>query len=442
MWGGCPSQVQYTGERMRVLLLSHGYPPREAAGTEQHVATVAAGLRARGHDVLVCAATRAPGRPQYALQREGAGLVRLVNNLPGRPLAQAEADPAIDAAIGRVVADFRPEVVHVHHLQFLSTGLRFPVPTAWTLHDGWGWCAAGGLELEHPAGRPCQGPDPARCPACAAAWTPVPGAVVRGLSRLAGHLAPLVRPERLHGWWRRLPASWRARLPQNTPAPVGPASGLGRRHRAFQAFAAACARRFAPSAWLAARASAMGLGPVEVLPNGVPPALRPRVGGGPFLFLGTIAPHKGPDLVRAAVDLAFGGSGPGLRVHGPVGDPALAARVEAGPALGRAAVAEALSEARALVLGSRWAENAPLVVLEARAAGCPVVAPRSGGLPELVAEGVDGRLYTPGDTADLARALRAVVDGPPLQPRPPPSDHALIDALESIYADMRGRAAR
>lgn len=427
---------------MRVLLLSHGYPPREAAGTEQHVATVAEGLRARGHTVLVCAATRAPGRPQYALLPEGAGLVRLVNNLPGRPLGQAEVDRAIEAAVGRVVAGFAPEVVHVHHLQFLSSGLRFPVPTAWTLHDGWAWCAAGGLELEQPAGRPCPGPDPARCPACAASWTPVPGAVVRGLSRLAGHLSPVVRPERLHGWWQRLPAAWRARVPQRQAGAVARPDALEARAAAFRAFAAACARRLAPSAWLAGRASAQGLGPVEVVPNGVPPAARPRSGGGPLLFLGTIAAHKGPDLVKDAVALAFPSGGPGLRLHGPAADPALAAAVGAGPPLGRAAVAAALADATALVLGSRWAENAPLVVLEARAAGCPVVAPRSGGLPELVEDGVDGVLYAPGDRADLARALRRVAAGPPLRPRPPPGADAMIDALERIYTEMRDGVAR
>lgn len=426
---------------MRVLLLSHGYPPREAAGTEQHVATVAAGLRARGHTVQVCAATRAPGRPQYALLPDGPGLVRLVNNLPGRPLGQAEVDHAIEAAVGRVVDDFGPEVVHVHHLQFLSTGLRFPVPTAWSLHDGWAWCAAGGLELEQPTGRPCPGPDPARCPACAAAWTPVPGAVVRGLSRVAGHLSPFIRPERLHGWWQRLPAAWRARLPQRVPGRVDRPEALAARTAAFRAFAAACARRLAPSAWLAGRARAQGLGAVEVLRNGVPPATRPRTGGGPLLFLGTIAAHKGPDLVKDAVALAFPSGGPGLRLHGPAADPALAAAVGAEPPLGRAAVAAALADATALVLGSRWAENAPLVVLEARAAGCPVVAPRIGGLPELVEEGVDGYLYAVGDRADLARALRRVTAGPPLRPRPPPSDADMIDALERIYTDMRGGGA-
>ena len=37
--------------------------------------------------------------------------------------------------------------------------------------------------------------------------------------------------------------------------------------------------------------------------------------------------------------------------------------------------------------------SVPLVILEARAAGCPVIAPRIGGIPEIITDGVDGFLY-------------------------------------------------
>jgi glycosyltransferase involved in cell wall biosynthesis len=61
-----------------------------------------------------------------------------------------------------------------------------------------------------------------------------------------------------------------------------------------------------------------------------------------------------------------------------------------------------------LVLPS-YSEGLPNVVLEAFAAGVPVVATRAGGTPEIVEEGVSGHLVRPGDAAGLAdRILTAM----------------------------------
>lgn len=57
-------------------------------------------------------------------------------------------------------------------------------------------------------------------------------------------------------------------------------------------------------------------------------------------------------------------------------------------------------------------EGFPLVLVEAFAAGLPVVASGHGSLAELVADGITGRHVAPGDVAGLARALRWAVDHP------------------------------
>ena len=66
-----------------------------------------------------------------------------------------------------------------------------------------------------------------------------------------------------------------------------------------------------------------------------------------------------------------------------------------------------------LVVPSRWHEAAGLVVLEAQASGLPVVASRIGGIPEYLAEGDSGLLFTPGDVDELAAHLRQLCVDPP-----------------------------
>ena len=62
-----------------------------------------------------------------------------------------------------------------------------------------------------------------------------------------------------------------------------------------------------------------------------------------------------------------------------------------------------------LVVPSLWPENSPLVIHEAFMAGVPVVAARVGGIPELVADGVNGALYDAASPAALAETLRGLV---------------------------------
>ncbi|HPC54371.1 MAG TPA: glycosyltransferase family 4 protein, partial [Verrucomicrobiota bacterium] len=78
---------------------------------------------------------------------------------------------------------------------------------------------------------------------------------------------------------------------------------------------------------------------------------------------------------------------------------------------GRQEVQARLLEATALILPS-LEDNCPMAILEAMAAGVPVIAARVGGVPELVEEGKTGFLCNPHEPASMAAAIERVLRDP------------------------------
>lgn len=104
--------------------------------------------------------------------------------------------------------------------------------------------------------------------------------------------------------------------------------------------------------------------------------------------------------------------------------------------LGLQAQVEAyLQSADCFVCPSLWGEAAGLVIIEAQACGTPVIASRVGGIPEYVADGRAGILFTPGDHRELARCVRRLVDDPALRRRF--AEQARADALERFSPQSR-----
>lgn len=148
---------------------------------------------------------------------------------------------------------------------------------------------------------------------------------------------------------------------------------------------------------------------VVVIPNGVPPMRAAPASdlpiGRKILMLGRLHPEKGHDLALAALQRMRNRAtlivaGPG---EWPGGVPAGASGVRL---LGlRDDVDALLAACDVLVFPSRCDEGAPLAVLEAQAAGVPVVATRSGGVPEIVVENRTAFLVPKEDPHALAIAL-------------------------------------
>ena len=109
----------------------------------------------------------------------------------------------------------------------------------------------------------------------------------------------------------------------------------------------------------------------------------------------------------------------------------------------RAAVAEVYAALDVLVVPSLWPENSPLVIHEAFMHQVAVVGSRTGGIPDLVVDGVNGLLADAFSPESLRAALQPLVDDSELRARlagaAPPVKTIAEDAAEwdARYATLR-----
>jgi glycosyltransferase involved in cell wall biosynthesis len=148
---------------------------------------------------------------------------------------------------------------------------------------------------------------------------------------------------------------------------------------------------------------------IVVRPNGLPDPGPPPVPGEGFLFLGRLSPEKGLRLLLDAWTRHPDGALGTLRIAGdgqqrPLAEQAAAARADVaylGP-LDPAGVRKAIAESAAVVATPVWHDVLPTVVIEALAAGRPVLGTALGGVPYLVGDA--GWVVDP-ETDALAAAL-------------------------------------
>jgi glycosyltransferase involved in cell wall biosynthesis len=135
----------------------------------------------------------------------------------------------------------------------------------------------------------------------------------------------------------------------------------------------------------------------------------PGPGGGSPVWYGRIVPEKGLELaIRAAM-----AAGTGLRIAGPVPDPAyyagtieplLGGDIEHLGHLDHDELSVVVGSASVVIVSPCWDEPYGLVVAEAMACGTPVAGFARGALPELI-DATSGVLAAPGDVTALAAAI-------------------------------------
>ncbi len=308
-------------------------------------------------------------------QREGGGsttaVLELTSGLRARGHTVEDLTPAAGEGLPhvlRALGEFAPDVVHAHCIynalpyEALSE-IAASHPLAWTLHD---------VLPVNQFGVEC--------------WECFRNAKCLGCPALP--------------WWKR----WR---------PNHRTLARAARRRVHEQLRATLVL---PSHWMEGRIARTELAalPHEVIPYGI--ALGPwaELAAKPqqparVLFAGNMYAatdhRKGlPDLLAAWPRVLALMPAAELRVAGRVAEGLLPAFVSHAGELSREALRDELAAAAVVCVPSRG-DNLPLAVIEAMATRRCVVAARTGGIPELVEDGVSGLLFPVGAAQELAHAL-------------------------------------
>jgi glycosyltransferase involved in cell wall biosynthesis len=453
---------------VKILLVSHNYPPAHVGGTEQYTAQLARGLRRRGYEVCVFTTEKDIRRKHLSLeQREhhGVPVFELVNNLEYTDFRESWDHPQIAQLFRSFLERERPDLVHFQHLLYLSVGCAevakdMGLPVVFTLHDYWLQCARFGQRV-HADKTICHEITEQRCAECLGSFRFRNSAMEQRAGRW------IERAHRVTGVDLSKPARWAGDLlrgkEQGQAAPSLALDKVQQRVMELTPRLSACVDRFlSPSAFLRDQLVEWGLpaDKFDHLRTGTElerfaPGKRTRRGGKLRLgFIGSLIPVKGAHLLLEAIGLlsseqrsrmtaqVFGPSFHDAAYQADLEQQAKEVGVELGGSLDRDEVAATLRRLDLLVVPSVWFENQPLIILEALAAQTPLAVSDLGGMAELVKPGESGFRFPMGDVGALAKLLGDLSEDPsPLDALYSkaiaiPSVGDQLDAIERVYRDL------
>jgi glycosyltransferase involved in cell wall biosynthesis len=443
---------------VKILHVPYAFLPDPPGGTEIYVDALCRALHADGVDCIVAAPAERSTR--YVVDGldvhrfASAGVAATLETLYGA------GDPIASASFARVLDDVRPDVVHQHALSpacsadLVAIARERGVPVVFTYHTPAVSCQRG--TLLRMGTEPCDGAlDRTRCTACVLDGLGVNGAV-RGIAGAVpvGIGRALGRRGLGGGVWTA------ARMTELMDRRLQAAARLFAR--------VDCVVSLSPWVTRVLRANGVTAERIVSSPHGIATPARSastvrstrRCDGVrvKLVHLGRLDPTKGTDLLLHA--LAASGDAPvSLDVFGVVQDGDAEARSRALRSAGagdarvtfyapvaNSDVVAMLRTYDAVVVPSQWMETGPLVVLEAFAAGVPVIGSALGGIADKVRHDVDGLLVDPFHSVDAwASALARCVDEPDLLARlranvaPPRSMCDVACDMRAVYEQLTSR---
>ncbi|MDE8344862.1 MAG: glycosyltransferase [Acidocella sp.] len=432
---------------MKILKVIHGYPMRYNAGSEVYSQTLCHGLADR-HEVHVFTRKEDPFAPDFTLTEthdtdDARVTIHVVNN---PRIKDRYRVTGIDQRFAEVLDRVKPDLVHVGHLNHLSTSMLREaslreIPIVYTLHDYWLMCPRGQFMQMFPV-------DPKNL------WAACDGQEDRKCAE-------------------RCYSRYYSGAPDEHQADVAYWSDwVGRRMHHIREVTELVDQFIAPARYLHDRyRDEFGLPQQKLtyLDYGFARermAGRLRDVGEPFTFgyIGTHIPAKGiHDLIRAFGNLRGDTM---LRIWGrPNGQETEALKEIAKKLPGHVSQRiEWVSEYRnqeitrdvfnrcdAIVVPSIWVENSPLVIHEAQQARVPVITANVGGMAEYVSHEVNGLLFEHRSSMSLSEQMQRFVDDPEFAARlgargylydesgdiPEIGEH--VEQIEKIYIEVLKR---
>lgn len=426
--GDCAGTLPRRTVNLKIILVVHGFPPENIAGTEVYTYNLAKAL-SRDHEVAVFCRTAVFSRNEYELScREVEGFKLFSINNTFRDYASFEStykDERVAEKFGKVLDEFRPDVVHIQHLLYLSARMideakKRGIPVVFTLNDYWLICPQGQLFQDNKF--VCDGKGEAvKCSKCVLYQL----GIQRNVSSTYTVLKKIA-PEWFFQMIKNLYLVYAKRAYLNQDKTK---NFLADRVNFMRELCRKVDLFIAPSKYLRGTFIAFGipeekikfvsygfdLGRATKLPKTPSPVLR-------FGFIGNLMPAKGAHvLIKSFCALQTGKAE--LKIYGKAFSYKSALGNYVGGLKSMAIdkdvrfmgefdnrnIAEILAGIDVLVVPSIWYENAPLVIQEARLAGTPVIASRIGGIPELVKDGETGFLFEPSSEKDLKEKLEYII---------------------------------
>lgn len=416
---------------MRILTIVHGFPPLAQGGSEIYAWQVChAWAKLFPKDELfVVTREEAAERAELSLredQTQGFPIFWINNQYRTSSCYQdSYCNPLITCALDHLVEDIQPHAVHIHHLTHLSVGIvpilaANKIPIMMTLHDFWYICPRGQL-LDNDLNR-CPGPYADQCCTCVG--------VTKNPKNMLSKMNELRLPTLMKSHANKFNEVWNPKsLIQDR---------IFHMRRALEHAHAL----LAPSKTLVDVYARFGA-PISKLiywPYGhtspETPNLQERNSILTIGFFGTLMASKAPHLAIEALSMLPKDSAE-LHLYGDVasyhGDDNYrhklnldAPNVVHHGKVSREQALKAMAAMDVVVVPSVWMENAPLVISEAFLTRTPVVASNMGGMAEMVQHKVNGLLFEPNDSEDLANKLRLLQQ-----------DKTLLDKLQKGIPSVR-----